>query len=134
MCLILLLLLFFFSGGRFEKFLGDLLHMDLYGQGGSTSMSETAWKHLGTFGQCLAIDTLIHLSVSLVHLVVNLSLTRRVKFAMRSVLVHSIEESSHSYHTQEKRKEERKGREGCDQIRQQRQKVSCFCGRSLENE
>ena len=128
-------LIWFFSGGRFEKFLGDLLHMDLYGQGGtSLTMGETAWKHLGTFGQCLAIDTLIHLSVSLVHLVVNLSLTRRVKFAMRSVLVHSIEESSHSYHTQEKRKEERKGREGCDQIRQHRQKVSCFCGHIMENE
>ena len=73
------------SGGRLERFLGDVLHMDLYSQGSSLSMSETVWKHLGTFGQCLAVDTLIHLSVSLVHLVVNLSLTRRVKFAMRSV-------------------------------------------------
>jgi len=78
-------LLYIVFGGRLERFLGDVLHMDLYSQGSSLSMSETVWKHLGTFGQCLAVDTLIHLSVSLVHLVVNLSLTRRVKFAMRSV-------------------------------------------------
>jgi len=78
-------LLYLVFGGRLERFLGDVLHMDLYSQGSSLSMAETAWKHLGTFGQCLAVDTLIHLSLNILHLVINISLTRRVKFAMRSV-------------------------------------------------
>jgi len=72
-------------GGRLERFLGDVLHMDLYSYGTEPSVSQTLWKHVGTVTQCLVIDTLIHLSLRILHMVVNLSLTRRVKFAMRSV-------------------------------------------------
>ena len=63
-----------------ERFLGDVLHMDLYSYGTEPSVSQTLWKHVGTVTQCLVIDTLIHLSLRILHMVSHLSpfLTERL--------------------------------------------------------
>ena len=57
------------TGGRLERFLGDVLHMDLYSYGTEPSVSQTLWKHVGTVTQCLIIDALIHLSLRILHMV-----------------------------------------------------------------
>ena len=72
-------------GFRVENAIGDVLHMDLYGQGSEWTLSGTLWRHVCVILQCVVLNTLLTLNVNLLRLVMNISLTQRVKFAMKSV-------------------------------------------------
>ena len=55
----------------------------------------------------------------------KLQASHSARFYTYSVYSHSLLEQ---YHTQEKKKGREKREDGCDQIRQDRQKASCFLG------
>jgi len=78
-------ILYLVLGSKLENSLGDIVHMDMYSQGSNFSMSATLMKHLGIFLQCVTINILITVNVNLLRLIMNISLTQRVKFSMKSV-------------------------------------------------
>ena len=61
----------------------------------------------------------------------KLQASHSARFYTYSVYSHSLLDQ---YHTQEKKKGREKKEDGCDQIRQDRQKASCFLGHNMEKD